>query len=199
MNADSTRRYMVMSHIHTELNQHDTTVSFYVVRLGGDEPLVLVHLHRKLKKLMQLGGHIELLENPWQAIAHEIVEESGFSLDELRVLQPFGTTPSVRGAVVHPVPAVLLTFKNSANHFHTDLSYAFVTDQLPTSLPLDGESEDLRWLSLSEYDAALEKGEAIEDVRDIYAYILDTLLAAWEQVPTTQFSLDSPDHLAFDV
>lgn len=188
-----------MPHIHTNPNEHDTTVSFYVVKRSSGEPLLLVHMHRKLGKLMQLGGHIELLENPWQAVAHEIVEESGFALDELQILQPPNLAPKVRGAVVHPTPAVTLTFKNSPEHFHTDLSYAFVTDHFPVGMPAEGESEDLRWMTLSEYKKAVDSGVGIEDVYDVYSYIINELLGTWHRVPATFFDLQSPNHLAFDV
>ncbi len=32
---------------------------------------------------MQVGGHIELDETPWQAVEHELREESGYTLAEL--------------------------------------------------------------------------------------------------------------------
>lgn len=187
-----------MAHIHTKPNEHDLTISFYIIlEIDNEPPKILVHMHRKLGKLMQLGGHVELLENPWQAAAHEIVEESGFSLEELILLQPFDTPPSIRGTVVHPTPAVSLTFKNSETHFHTDLSYALIANSLPTKAPLEGESNDLRWLTLAEYQVALENNESIEDVYDIYHYALNELLPKWDRVPASLFSLQSPDHLAF--
>lgn len=186
-----------MPHIHTKPNEHDLTVSFYIVKLGGSEPSLLVHMHRKLGKLMQLGGHVELLENPWQAAAHELVEESGFELSQLKVLQPFRVLPIVHGAVVHPFPAVTLTFKNSEEHFHTDLSYAFVTDHFPSVAPLEGESKDFRWMSLADYKKALDAGEGINDVHDIYSYVINELLVSWHQISPESFRLQSPDHLAF--
>jgi len=44
----------------------------------GAEPRIILHKHRKLNKLLQFGGHVELDETPWQAVLREIAEESGY-------------------------------------------------------------------------------------------------------------------------
>ena len=36
-----------MSHIHTKPGEHECTVGAYIVRLDGDEPRALLHLHKK--------------------------------------------------------------------------------------------------------------------------------------------------------
>lgn len=64
-----------MSHIHSGNNQHDLTVTAYIVRIDTPEPQALLHLHKKLGVLLPVGGHVELSETPWQAIAHELEEE----------------------------------------------------------------------------------------------------------------------------
>ncbi len=61
-----------MPHLHTAPNQHDMTVSIYIIHRVGDEWRCLVHMHRKLGFLMQVGGHIELDETPWQSVEHEL-------------------------------------------------------------------------------------------------------------------------------
>ena len=83
-----------MPHIHTEPDQHDMTVSAYIVRTDSAEPLCLVHMHRKIGKLAQIGGHIELNETPWQSIAHELEEESGYTLENA-TLEMLGTAEKV--------------------------------------------------------------------------------------------------------
>lgn len=45
-----------MPHINVKPGQRDITVSTYIVRLERGEPLCLVHMHRKVGKLMQAGG-----------------------------------------------------------------------------------------------------------------------------------------------
>ena len=58
---------------------------------------------------MQIGGHIELDETPWQSMAHELGDETGYQLPELTLLQPFDTVPSIGDAIVHPVPFLVNT------------------------------------------------------------------------------------------
>ena len=76
-----------MAHIHTEPGQHDHTVSVYLVLLDGKTPEILLHLHKKYRRLMQFGGHVELNEDPWQAIIHELEEETRYVISELKILQ----------------------------------------------------------------------------------------------------------------
>jgi len=64
-----------MAHIHTAPNQHDHTVTAYIIRIDKDEPRALLHMHKKLNVLLPVGGHIELDETPWAAMAHELEEE----------------------------------------------------------------------------------------------------------------------------
>lgn len=77
-----------MPHIHTAPNQHDHTVTGYVIRTDGDQPRALLHVHKKLGKLLPPGGHIELDETPWAAMLHELREEAGYDAGQLLVLQP---------------------------------------------------------------------------------------------------------------
>src|SRR4051812_49824476 len=100
-----------MPHIHTEDGQHDPTTSAYIVRTDTPEPTILLHKHRKLGKYLQFGGHIELNENPWAAITHEIAEESGYGIDQLTILQPTTLLKKVSGVQMHPLPVSYLTHK----------------------------------------------------------------------------------------
>mgnify|MGYP001683399595 FL=1 len=78
-----------MPHIHNKPGQHDICVSGYIVKITeGDEPRIILHKHRKLKMLLQFGGHVELDETPWQAVLREIAEESGYDKNQLKLLQP---------------------------------------------------------------------------------------------------------------
>ena len=77
-----------MPHIHTQPNQHDASVTMFIVRLDGNQPRLLMHMHRKLGKLMPPGGHVELSETPWAAVSHELQEETGYRLAELDIMQP---------------------------------------------------------------------------------------------------------------
>ncbi len=153
-----------MSHIHTEKGQHDHTIGAYIIREDGDEPRLIMHMHKKLNVLLAFGGHIELKETPWQAVIREAREESGYDIDQLLLLQPkerikklSGTVsdPSIdmerwTGSVLHPYPVVIDTHVIKPGHFHTNDTFAFVTDQEPKHNVDEGESTDIRLLSRSE-------------------------------------------------
>lgn len=181
-----------MAHIHTDPGQHDITVSAYIVRTDGDDPKVLVHMHRKLGKLLQIGGHVELEETPWQALVREISEESGFTVEELSLLQPDGQLIEIPGAIIHPQPVISLTFKQPGDHYHSDYSYAFVAGADVMSTPDSGESSDLRWLTIGELHTAVEQGVAGNDAFSIYERIVDRYLNEYSLVSASQFSLGKP-------
>ena len=180
-----------MPHIHTQPNQHDITMSAYIVLRGEGEDTLLTHMHRKFGMLMQIGGHIELDETPWQTVAHELVEESGYDVSDLKVLQPTADIPTIDGAVVHPVPFLVNTHKIGDDHYHSDLCFAFVASDKPKRAPADGESLDLRWTTHSELKALVESGEALRDAAEIYEQILSKI-DSYAAVDCAKFSLEKP-------
>jgi 8-oxo-dGTP diphosphatase len=177
-----------MAHIHTKAGQHDHTVCAIIVRLDKAEPLALLHMHRKLGKLLPVGGHIELDETPWQAIEHEILEESGYSLSQLTLLQPKQRIKVLRDATLHPYPVVINTHSITDSHRHTDLTYAFVTHEEPMSAVGQNESLDLRWLTLAEINNAPDS-DMYGNTRDMYTFVMNECLSSWEQVSTNTFAL----------
>lgn len=55
----------------------------------------------------------------------------------------------------------------------------------------DGESTDLRWMTLAEM-AALPEGVIWPNTQRVYEFMISTLLNDWVSVPATSFSLASP-------
>jgi 8-oxo-dGTP diphosphatase len=186
-----------MPHIHTQPNQHDMTVSMYIIRKVDDEWKCLIHMHRRLGVLMQIGGHIETDETPWQTVAHELTEESGYTLAELEVLQP-SRVRQVRGAVVHPVPCLVNTHNAGPGpHYHSDLCYVFVAKDIAKQVPSEGESDDIRWMTIAEmkHDAS---HKVLGDVIDIYETIVEEFADSYLLVPASEYSLTKPsDHFGF--
>lgn len=180
-----------MPHIHNEPDQHDITISAYVVLREDGEWKCLVHFHKKMDMLMQVGGHIELNETPWQAVAHELAEESGYGLDELEVLQYTADQVADGSSLLHPVPFAMNTHNVGNRHYHSDLCYGFVAAHHPSNPTAEGESNDVRWLTLDEFARAVNEGEALEDCLRIYEFLLDHL-AMYARVPATAYSLDKP-------
>lgn len=182
-----------MPHIHTEPNQHDVTVSAWLFR-GEEQEEAFVHMHRKIRKYAEVGGHMELDETPWQTIAHELKEESGYSLENLEIYQPSYIRPVLSEAVtVHPVPTYVVTYQPVEGHYHTDLIYVFHEISRPSGEPSEGESKDLRWMSLGELEAGVRNGTVLDDVAEIYPVLRDAVQSpGYARVSTTIFSHGKP-------
>lgn len=180
-----------MPHIHTEPGQHDMTVSAWILLDDAEATKCLVHFHRKIEKLMQIGGHLELNQTPWQAMAAEILEESGFTLNELELLQPLSEFADGGPAVTHPVPFNVNTHLVNNEHYHTDLCYGFTASHKPMQAVHKDESSDLRWMTLDELKHAYENGEALEDVYKRYEFLVRNR-ERFVVLPTNTFSLDKP-------
>lgn len=187
-----------MPHIHTQPGQHDLTVSAYIVRQEGSGWKGLVHMHKKLDKLLQVGGHVELTETPWQALEHELREECGYTFAELELLQPTAISFASSHYVVHPQPLVVMTHKFSEDHYHTDLSYGFIAESAPLQPPLEGESVDIRWLTLDDMQQVSASGDMIQDVCDTYRVLIRECVDVYTRQPAVNFSLKQPAVLPTD-
>jgi 8-oxo-dGTP pyrophosphatase MutT (NUDIX family) len=177
-----------MAHIHTEPGQHDHTVSGFIIRLDKDEPRILLHMHKKLGVYLQFGGHIELDENPWQALEHEVKEESGYGLGQLTLLQPHDRIKNLPDSeVVHPMPVSYNTHRFSDDHFHIDIAYAFTTTEPPRHQLDKSESDEIIALTRSELANLPADEKIFENVQIIGLFIFDTCLSRWEPVSTAEF------------
>ena len=176
-----------MPHIHTEPGQHDLTTTAFIIRIDGDEPKGLLHLHKKLGMLLPVGGHVELHENPWAAVAHELAEESGYAMTQLKVLQPHQRIRRMTGTKTHPVPLFLQTheFKKDMGHYHVDVGFCFVTDEQPRHLPGEGETAELSWLTQQQIHDARDKMPT--DIVEIFDFCFETALPNWERVSPELF------------
>lgn len=175
-----------MPHIHTEPGQHDHTASVFLFRTDGPEPRVVLHLHKKLGKYMQFGGHVELDETPWQTLVHELREESGYEMDQLHILQPTHRISRLTNAIAHPLPVNYSTHRLIDDHYHTDTAYVATTTLPPINLPEDGESDDIRLFTRQEIQA-LPPEKIIDNVREIALHIFDHILGSWDEVTPKEF------------
>jgi len=175
-----------MAHIHTAFGQHDHTASAFIFRLDGTEPKILLIRHKILNLLLQPGGHVELNENIWQAIQHEIVEETGYELSQLKVLQPEYRFPHLANSIIHPTAVVQSTHGFGIEHKHIDTAYAFITYESPSNAPEEGEAQDIYWVTFEEFQA-LPDNEVVIDVRAIASAIFKHHLEYWKPVPLTEF------------
>jgi 8-oxo-dGTP pyrophosphatase MutT (NUDIX family) len=178
-----------MAHTHTEPGQHDQTASAFIIRTDFAEPKVVLHTHKLLKKYLQFGGHVELNENPWQAIAHELREESGYTLDDVQLLQPPHTIRVTKEATLHPQPLSHITHTfPGLDHYHTDSGYLFTTDHAPRHQPDPGETVGITLFTRQQL-LDLPKDRIPENVRATYLFALETALKHWELVPTAHYTL----------
>lgn len=143
-----------MPHLHTNPDENDFTASACIVRKFPDgHHKLLIHMHRKIHRLMIPGGHVEHNENPVQTLAHELPEETGYELNQLQFLQPTHLLsrrqPKNPEVWVHPIPFFLNTHSANTgdieNHHHIDMSFLFLTTEEPAGKPGETESQDLRW------------------------------------------------------
>lgn len=183
-----------VSHIHTEPNQHDVTVSAWLFR-GEAEQEVFVHMHRKMQKYMEIGGHMELDETPWQTIAREMAEEAGYELSNLELYQPDYMPLTLSRTVVHPVPSLMVTYQPVPGHYHTDITYVFHEISEASNVPQKGESQDLRWMTFSELERGMREGSVLSDVAEIYGALQNIIVSkGYKRVSTALFSLDKPPY-----
>jgi 8-oxo-dGTP pyrophosphatase MutT (NUDIX family) len=94
----------------------------------------VLHLHKRLHRWMQPGGHLDPDEPPWDAAHRESEEETGLTLEH----------PADGPRLIH------VDIHDAAKgHTHLDLRYLLLApDQDPAPPP--GESPDARWYSWDE-------------------------------------------------
>ena len=127
-----------MPHIHELM---DFTVEAFVVH----EHRVLLIYHKQLQQWLPLGGHIELDEDPEQALFREIKEESGLEVEILsqKPAQQFEGKKFLYPPVyldIHPI---------TPTHRHIGLVYFATAASDQVRLAAD-EHEAIRWFSEAE-------------------------------------------------
>lgn len=179
-----------MPHLNDKPGEHDLTVSGYVVyEQPGQPPKIWMHKHRKLGVWMQFGGHVERHQTPWQAVAMEVQQESGYLFSQLRILQPKVRIKELARVTLHPQPLALLTHDfPGLEHYHTDMPFAFVTSELPAGMPEDGESADLVAMTLDQIMALRSPAEIYDNVRSLCIFTLETVLPNYDRVETGQYA-----------
>lgn len=118
------------------------TASAFVLDPSGR---LLMTLHRKLNRWLQVGGHSDPDEvDPARTALREATEESG--LTDLRFHPGIGRRPL--DIDVHRIPAR----RHEPAHDHLDIRYALYTAQ-PEAIAITDESEALRWFDLDAVEA----------------------------------------------
>ena len=151
-----------MAHIRSLVLAHDDilsrrcmpghiTASALVIDLESRR--VLLHYHRKLRRWLQVGGHLNAGETDVaQAALREAREETG--LPDLAFHPSCAAVPTDFDA--HEIPPG----DDMPAHLHLDFRYLLSTRQAQALNPQHGESTAFRWLRV---DEALEMGGALDD------------------------------------
>ena len=177
-----------MPHIHTSPGQHDMTASACIFRRDSGELRAFMHLHKKIGKYMQPGGHVELDETPWQAVIHELAEETGYLPEQLTVLQPDWYMSDLGAAVSHPVPFNTNTHQFAdQDHYHTDTVYLVEVDSDPAGEVNEGESTIFLWMNRDELAHMNDEVEKVgADIRQVCLAAFD-VVDSWQRVPVHTF------------
>lgn len=132
-----------MPHIHPLI---DFTVGAFLV---NNNRVALIH-HRELRKWLSLGGHIELDEDPEEALFREIQEEAGIDRKDLIVLSEKPTIEDPNAKFLY-TPNYLDIHGISSTHRHIVLVYFLVskTDRLTLNVK---EHHEIRWFSEKDLD-----------------------------------------------
>ena len=124
-----------MPHIHELI---DFTVGIFIVH----DSKVLLIKHKKLNKWLAIGGHIELNEDPDEALFREVKEECGL---EIKVLN---NRPAVKseGVKFLYAPSFLNIHKITETHRHIVLVY-FAEAESDKFVFNKEEHNDIKWFS----------------------------------------------------
>ena len=129
-----------MPHIH---DKYDFTVTAFIV---NTEAKVLLVNHPRYNKWIPVGGHIELDEDPDEALFKEIREETGLV-----------TTPlTTKLKIDSPGTKFLLTPNyvdaHEANPPHKHISFIYFMKTESNDFKVSDEHTDMRWFTESELD-----------------------------------------------
>lgn len=124
-----------MAHINELI---DFTIAAYIVH---ENKVLMIH-HKKLLKWLPIGGHIELDEDPEEALFREIQEECGLEVEVA------GTKPMLSEAGTKSLlpPMYLNIHDIKLPHRHVGFIYFAKANSAEVSLAV-AEHNDIRWFT----------------------------------------------------
>lgn len=109
---------------------------------------VLLHRHRRLRRWLQPGGHLDPGEHPADAARREAAEETGVPLRAERVPPPRPGPVGVPAAPEWPALLHLDVHEGPRGHVHLDLRYLLRAPVDAVPAPAPGESPEVAWFDL---------------------------------------------------
>jgi 8-oxo-dGTP pyrophosphatase MutT (NUDIX family) len=125
------RMYDFVGDEDADTSLEHVTASAIVVSADG----VLLHEHKKLKRWLQPGGHLDAGEHPAVSARREVIEETGI------VAEHWDGAPYLLGVDSH--------FIAETGHTHHDIRY-LMTAPAVAPTPGEGESVVVRWFPMFE-------------------------------------------------
>ena len=140
-----------MPHIHEKI---DLTVEAFIVH----KDKVLLRRHDKYGIWLSIGGHVELDEDPNQAVIREAKEEVGLDI-ELVDSRPFKYKDGQFEELITPIS--LNRHRINPTHEHVCMIY-FATSKSADIIP-EKETDVWKWCALEDIDS-------LEGIRDSVAF-----------------------------
>lgn len=129
-----------MAHIHELI---DFIANAYIV---NDNRILLIK-HKELGLWLPIGGHIELNEDPEEALYREVKEECGLEIELLSLKTEFNTAEFKS----LPMPFYLDIHKIKNNHRH--VAFEYVAKAKTNDIKLNElEHDDIKWFSKEDLD-----------------------------------------------
>jgi 8-oxo-dGTP pyrophosphatase MutT (NUDIX family) len=128
-----------MPHIH---EKYDFTISVFIV---FNDKVLLVH-HPRYDKWIPMGGHVELDEDPEQALFREIKEETGL---DVKIL---ATKPDVDQNDTKFIFAPRYIDVHEANTPHKHIGMVYFGKSENDKYVLSDEHTEINWLGLDDLD-----------------------------------------------
>ncbi len=132
-----------MPHIHEKI---DFTVAAYIINSGD---LLLVN-HLQLKSWLPVGGHIELDQDPEEALFNEIGEETGLLPNQLELLTQ-KTNEQFPNIKFLPVPNFFDIHDITDAHRHVGIGYV-IRSRAREVVLAEKEHSDIRWFTAQELE-----------------------------------------------
>lgn len=159
-----------MPHIH---DKYDFTASALVVY----KDRVLLHMHKRAKQWLGMGGHIELDQDPEEALWMELKEEAGLTKKELSfapICKPKFHDAEYSWQLPIPFDYYVVKYLPDMEHWHIDSLYLMISSTDKVN-PAPGESQELKWFDLKE----------LKDLKDIPEELRMKAIAALEYASKT--------------
>lgn len=145
------------------------TASVYIIE---NESVLLIN-HKKLKKWLPPGGHLDPNETPPEAAKREALEETGLSIEFIRQ-ENIWITQSNASSFERPFMCLIEEIPETplqASHQHIDFIYL--------AKPIEGalvcnhqETEGVRWFTLDEIEKMTSDVDIFEETKQTIRHLL---------------------------